>query len=91
MKISISKKEVARFQKILHEELSDQQRDEVLAHMIVSLFELQKAVAKIGARIEKDTKATFSRSEWKDIEDSISLGPSWLHYTRKVRRKQKES
>lgn len=62
--------------------LKPDERDIVLADLI--LF----AQRAIGVLDELTKQSSMTPKEKREIEDSISLGPQWLRYTRRVRRKQ---
>lgn len=84
-RIKVSQVEVKRIQKVLHDELTQSERDEALAHTIVVVSELSKLVKRLSDRIETD-KPILTKLEQKEVEDMISIGPSWLNYTRKTKR-----
>jgi hypothetical protein len=85
--IKVSKREVKRVQKIISGELSQIEKDEVLAHLVVGTFEMSRLVKQLSEKIEKSTEVSLSKTEKRSIENMVSLGPSWLNFTRKVKTK----
>ena len=62
--------------------LDQKGKDQALADLI--LF-AQRAIPILD-ELTKDS--SLSAKEKKEIEDSITVGPQWLNFTRKVRRKK---
>ncbi len=60
--------------------LKEGERDQVLADLL--LF----ADRAINAIDELTKSSTLPAKEKKEIEDSISVGPQWLRYSRKIKR-----
>jgi hypothetical protein len=64
------------------QKLKDDERNQVLADLL--LF----ADRAIGILDQLTRESTLSPKEKKEIEDSISVGPQWLNYTRRVKRQK---
>lgn len=62
--------------------LKEGERDQVLADLL--LF-ADKAISILD---ELTKSSTLSQKEKKEIEDSISVGPQWLNYKRRVKRQK---
>lgn len=80
----VKKITVADRKKMLAEisKLDQKARDQALADLI--LF-AQRAIPILD-ELTKDS--SLPAKEKKEIEDSITVGPQWLNFTRKVRRKK---
>jgi len=85
--MKISKTEIERIRKVIATQITQSERDALLAHMIVALHELAQIVRDITKKVEKGTPVSFTKKEKQVIEDSISVGPAWLNFSRKTRRK----
>lgn len=62
--------------------LSQSERDTVIADLV--LF----AKRAITILEELTEHSNLTAKEKKEIEDSITVGPAWLNYTRKVKRRK---
>jgi hypothetical protein len=64
--------------------LSLKEKDLTLAFLSVAVDRLKDIVR---AMLDKKIKQSTTISDIKEIEDILSLGPSWFNYTRKVKKK----
>ena len=64
------------------EKLQQKDKDQLLAEL--ALF-AQRAIIVLD---ELTKQSSLSPKEKKEIEDSISVGPQWLNYRRRVRREK---
>jgi hypothetical protein len=62
--------------------LKSTEKDEVLADLV--LF-AERAISILD---ELTKHSTLTPKEKKEIEDSITVGPKWLQYTRRVKRQK---
>ena len=63
--------------------LKPAEKDETIAYLLLFADRAKYALNQLIKHSD------FSKAEKKEIEDSISVGPQWLNYTRRVVRSKK--
>jgi hypothetical protein len=81
--IPVTKEEIDRLQKLIAEKLTQPEKDRLLASLIISMDRVGSILKDFVTN--KDVQLT--KSQEKEIEDIVSIGPTWLNYTKKIRRK----
>ena len=66
---------------------------EKIGEILKDIVSAQKEILNIAKKQEEDKNAAkeikSAQEKIEEIEDSISLGPKWLNYTRKVKKSKK--
>ncbi|PIR84078.1 hypothetical protein COU18_01605 [Candidatus Kaiserbacteria bacterium CG10_big_fil_rev_8_21_14_0_10_51_14] len=68
--------------KAIVSKLGEREKDEVLADLV--LF-AQRAIVILD---DLTKHSTLTPKEKREIEDSISVGPQWLRYSRRIKRQK---
>ena len=81
----ITEKEILEEHKKLSD-LSPEQKDTAMAFLFVAVNRLADIIRSIIT--DEKTGESKKLSDVKEVEDILSLGPKWLNYTRKVKKKK---
>ena len=90
----MAEKDELKIQKVTKEELrtlqtliskrSDAEKDFLLASLYLSTQRMVDIIRYLLSKADMQ----LTKKEEREIEDSISVGPSWLNYSKKVKRKK---
>ncbi len=79
----VTKEELKKLQGIISAR-TQTEKDLLLASLYISTERMGEMIKFLMAKRE----GPLTKKEEREIEDSISLGPSWLNYSKKVKRKK---
>lgn len=87
-KEELSKKRLAKVSSLVEafKKAKTDDKDKILAALIIYVEEMGEVMEDLLKLVKTDKKP--SARDIKEIEDTLSLGPTWLNYTRKIKRKK---